>query len=308
MKKLILLLGLSASEQSRVSRTLLEKCPDSAWIQARWCSRAGASVAADIRETSAQNMLSLSANYLAREEIGQVFLAFTPEDEPELLLPALLQKLETLPDEIQLHAISLEPQGVEVTGLFDTYPLSVIDAAPLSTGQLCRSILARLEEPPQRTMGGKRRNRRFDARALLPLLLLPVLLAGLLLGRYLMPQPAVLPQPAVVTTVPSVSTTPSTVPPTTQPPTQPSAATRDTGETEASSEPEPMDMTDMTETTDPSQSDSVADYVVNRNSMKFHLPDCPSVEKMKESNREFFTGTRQELLDRGCSPCGSCKP
>lgn len=301
MKKLIPLLGLSASEQSRVSRTLLEKCPDSAWIQARWCSRAGASVAADIRETSAQNMLSLSANYLAREEIGQVFLAFTPEDEPELLLPALLQKLETLPDEIQLHAVALEPQGVEVTGLFDTYPLSVIDAAPLSTGQLCRSILTRLEEPPQRTMGGKRRNRRFDARALLPLLLLPVLLAGLLLGRYLSPQPAVLPQPAVVTTVPSVSTTPSTAPPATQP----DDITQDTRETEASSEPETMD---MTETTDPSQSDSVADYVVNRNSMKFHLPDCPSVEKMKESNREFFTGTRQELLDRGCSPCGSCKP
>lgn len=305
MKKLILLLGLSASEQSRVSRTLLEKCPDGAWIQARWCSRVGASLAEDIRETAAQNILSLSANYLAREEIGQVFLAFTPEDEPELLLPALLQKLETLPDETQLYAISLEPQSLEVTGLFDAYPLSVIDASPLSTGQLCRSILARLGEPPQRTMGGKRRKRHFDVRALLPLLLLPVLLAGLLLGRYLMPLPAALPQPAVVTTVPSVSTAPSTVPPTTQPPTQPSAATQDIGETEASSEPE---TTDRTETTDTTQSDSVAHYVVNRNSMKFHLPDCPSVEKMKESNREYFTGTRQELLDRGCSPCGSCKP
>lgn len=78
--------------------------------------------------------------------------------------------------------------------------------------------------------------------------------------------------------------------------------TQDTQETEASNEPE------TTDTTDTTQSDSVADYVVNRNSMKFHLPDCPSVEKMKESNREFFTGTRQELLDRGCSPCGSCKP
>lgn len=295
MKKLILLLGLSASDRSRVCRALLEKCPDSAWIQAQWCSRTGSSLTAGIRETAVQNMLSLSANYLAREEIGQVFLAFTPEDEPELLLPALLQKLETMPDETQLHAISLEPQSVKVTGLFDAYPLSVIDAPPLSTGQLCRSILARLEEPPQRTLGGKRRKRRFDARALLPLLLLPALLAGLVLGRYLTPQPTALPQPAVVTTVPSVSTTPSTAPPATRP----DDVTQDTRETVASSE---------LETADTTQSDSVADYVVNRNSMKFHFPDCPSVEKMKESNREFFTGTRQELLDRGCSPCGSCKP
>lgn len=298
MKKLILLLGLPASEQGRVGRTLLEKCPDSAWIQAQWCYRAGCALEAAAQETAAKNLLSLSANYLARAEIDRVFLALGPEDEPELLLPALLREPETLPIEAKLHAIALEPQSMEVTGLFEGHPLPMIDAAPLSTGQLCRSILAQLEEPPLCTLGGKPGKRRFASRALIPLLLLPVLLAGLVLGRVLTPQPAALPAPSAVTTTPSLSSTPTTTPPTTQPSTVP----RGIEETEASSEPE------TTETTETVQSDSVADYVVNRNSMKFHLPDCPSVEKMKESNREYFTGTRQELLERGCSPCGSCKP
>ena len=51
-----------------------------------------------------------------------------------------------------------------------------------------------------------------------------------------------------------------------------------------------------------------ADYVINRQSGKFHRPDCFSVDRMKESNKEWFTGTREELLDRGLSPCGNCNP
>lgn len=295
MKKLILLLGLSASDRNRICRALLEKCPDSAWIQAQWCSRAGSSLTAGIRETAVQNMLSLSANYLAREEIGQVFLAFTPEDEPEVILPALIEALCFFPVAAQVHAIALEQNHADWDTFFKDTELPWIDASALNVGQLCHAILTQLEEPPQLKLDRKHRKRRFNVRALLPLLLLPALLAGLVLGRYLTPQPTALPQPAVVTTVPSVSTTPSTAPPATRP----DDVTQDTRETVASSEPETADTT---------QSDSVADYVVNRNSMKFHFPDCPSVEKMKESNREFFTGTRQELLDRGCSPCGSCKP
>ena len=50
------------------------------------------------------------------------------------------------------------------------------------------------------------------------------------------------------------------------------------------------------------------DYVVNKSSLKFHYPDCESVDKMKESNKEFFTGTREELIERGCDPCGNCNP
>jgi DNA-entry nuclease len=51
-----------------------------------------------------------------------------------------------------------------------------------------------------------------------------------------------------------------------------------------------------------------ADYVLNTNSKKFHLPTCGSVSDMNPNNREDFQGTRDELILAGYSPCGSCKP
>lgn len=50
------------------------------------------------------------------------------------------------------------------------------------------------------------------------------------------------------------------------------------------------------------------DYVINIASDKFHLPSCGSVSDMKETNKEEFRGTRQELINKGYSPCGNCKP
>ena len=58
-------------------------------------------------------------------------------------------------------------------------------------------------------------------------------------------------------------------------------------------------------TLDPSNGQS---YILNTNTKRFHLPSCPSVEEMKPENREAFTGTRDELLERGYTPCGRCKP
>ena len=49
-------------------------------------------------------------------------------------------------------------------------------------------------------------------------------------------------------------------------------------------------------------------YVMNTGTKKFHLPSCSSVAKMKDSNKQSFTGTRQELIDKGYSPCGKCNP
>lgn len=49
-------------------------------------------------------------------------------------------------------------------------------------------------------------------------------------------------------------------------------------------------------------------YILNTGSMKFHDPACPSAADIKESNREEFTGSREELIARGYSPCGRCKP
>lgn len=50
------------------------------------------------------------------------------------------------------------------------------------------------------------------------------------------------------------------------------------------------------------------DYVLNTNSMRFHHPDCPSVQETAAHNREAFHGTRDELLELGYEPCGRCNP
>ncbi|MBP1534198.1 MAG: DNA/RNA non-specific endonuclease [Ruminococcus sp.] len=49
-------------------------------------------------------------------------------------------------------------------------------------------------------------------------------------------------------------------------------------------------------------------YVFNKNSKRFHSPDCPSVDEMKAKNREYFYGTREEAINKGYKPCGRCNP
>lgn len=66
-----------------------------------------------------------------------------------------------------------------------------------------------------------------------------------------------------------------------------------------------------TQKQDPIQNDSPSagtDYIVNTNTGKFHYPSCGSVKKMKESNKMYYTGTRDELISQGYDPCGNCHP
>lgn len=49
-------------------------------------------------------------------------------------------------------------------------------------------------------------------------------------------------------------------------------------------------------------------YVLNINSMKFHYPDCDSVNDMKEKNRQDVTLSREEIVELGYKPCQRCKP
>lgn len=49
-------------------------------------------------------------------------------------------------------------------------------------------------------------------------------------------------------------------------------------------------------------------YVLNKKSKKFHAPSCYSVEQMKEENKIYFSGTREEAIENGYEPCGNCKP
>ena len=57
-----------------------------------------------------------------------------------------------------------------------------------------------------------------------------------------------------------------------------------------------------------SSAPSVHEYVANTNTGKFHYPNCTSVGKMKEKNKAFISGTHDELISMGYSPCGNCHP
>lgn len=49
-------------------------------------------------------------------------------------------------------------------------------------------------------------------------------------------------------------------------------------------------------------------YILNTNTKKFHYPYCSSADKIKDSNREEFTGSRDEIINRGYEPCKKCNP
>ncbi len=49
-------------------------------------------------------------------------------------------------------------------------------------------------------------------------------------------------------------------------------------------------------------------YIGNKNSHRFHYPDCEGVSDMKEENKVYFYGDRNELIEAGYIPCGSCNP
>ena len=49
-------------------------------------------------------------------------------------------------------------------------------------------------------------------------------------------------------------------------------------------------------------------YIFNTNTHKFHYPSCSSVSQMNESNKQSFTGSREEAIAQGYEPCGQCKP
>lgn len=59
---------------------------------------------------------------------------------------------------------------------------------------------------------------------------------------------------------------------------------------------------------EPEQETSGTDYIANTNTGKFHYPYCSSVDRMKESNKLYFTGSRESLIEQGYVPCKRCDP
>ncbi len=51
-----------------------------------------------------------------------------------------------------------------------------------------------------------------------------------------------------------------------------------------------------------------ATYILNTSSKKFHTEDCGNANTIKEENKKVYTGSRDDLMNQGYTPCGTCKP
>lgn len=49
-------------------------------------------------------------------------------------------------------------------------------------------------------------------------------------------------------------------------------------------------------------------YILNKNTKKFHKPECSGAKKIKAKNKGEYAGSRQTLIDEGYEPCGNCNP
>lgn len=62
------------------------------------------------------------------------------------------------------------------------------------------------------------------------------------------------------------------------------------------------------DTSNEAQTAEERDYVINKNTDKFHYPECDSAKDIQEHNREERRATREDLIYEGYTPCGKCKP
>lgn len=59
---------------------------------------------------------------------------------------------------------------------------------------------------------------------------------------------------------------------------------------------------------DSNGSGAAVTYILNTSTKKFHLPDCPSVAKMADKNKQKSGQSREELISEGYEPCKNCNP
>lgn len=61
-------------------------------------------------------------------------------------------------------------------------------------------------------------------------------------------------------------------------------------------------------TSESTEIENLTSYVLNRNTKKFHYPECLSVSDIKEKNKIDYKGTRESVILMGYEPCKRCKP
>ncbi len=79
-------------------------------------------------------------------------------------------------------------------------------------------------------------------------------------------------------------------------------------ETSSASEPKETQESSASSGNTSNVTEEKTEYILNTNNKKIHLPTCSSVSTMKDKNKETYTGTLSELIDKGYTPCSKCLP
>lgn len=81
------------------------------------------------------------------------------------------------------------------------------------------------------------------------------------------------------------------------------------GGTSTSEPSSPSNVTSATQVVEtPAPTVPTYDYIINTNTGKFHYPWCSSVGQMKESNKWYYNGTHDDVVNMGYVPCRRCCP
>jgi DNA-entry nuclease len=83
-------------------------------------------------------------------------------------------------------------------------------------------------------------------------------------------------------------------------------AEEQTSISETASAEEASSDTDNTDNTDDTDDTETMNFIINTNTKKFHLTTCSSVDDMAEHNKKEYSGTVEELVEQGYSPCKRC--
>lgn len=59
---------------------------------------------------------------------------------------------------------------------------------------------------------------------------------------------------------------------------------------------------------EPQEAVSENTYILNTNTKKFHSATCRDVGKMKDTNKQEYTGNREDIINQGYAPCKHCNP
>lgn len=80
-----------------------------------------------------------------------------------------------------------------------------------------------------------------------------------------------------------------------------------TGNSRLSTQDEPAG-TDGASSTQTPVSQEQNTYVLNTSTNKFHDPTCSNTGSIKPANKKTYQGSREDLINDGYTPCGTCKP